>query len=273
MCKLIVGVTKEIGNTEFIKTIKAQYEDLTERDGLSAVVITQDKLYTFRELNDYDAIFERITHLLPKAKAVSLHSRQGTGGTICTANIHFFERNGYLLAHNGTIPKLSPYQNFKMKWDTKDNAYVETNEEEEICNDCLESPEFMCDAHNPQLSKSLIVVPKKFKPCDTLQFLHKLTLPATVTSFKAEADEYNANGMFVLINKKTKEIMLHIDKKVHAITDKKKFSVYTSFTPTEELKQDTWFYAFGTPIYDKKSSIKLAYKPREVSYGTFILEY
>lgn len=113
MCKLIVGINKEKGNKEFEKYVRAQHADmLSEKDGAGGLVIDFDgNVRIFRSLTDYARVFEDTFSELENARLVALHTRTGTSGKKDEQNVHFFEHDNHIFAHNGFVPHYHTSQN------------------------------------------------------------------------------------------------------------------------------------------------------------------
>lgn len=113
MCKLIVGTNKGDGK-ELKRVLEMQKDDLyKEADGIGAFILTKSgKLLVWRSFDDYNSVFDQFIENISQARLFSIHTRTGTSGETALINVHFFEANGYLLAHNGFATKLS-FGNYK----------------------------------------------------------------------------------------------------------------------------------------------------------------
>lgn len=172
MCKLLVGVSKERNNKNFIDSIVTQFDGMrTQKDGIGAFVLTHDnKFHIFRSFTDYDSVFENVESLLPNARLVSVHTRISTGGKLGLENVHFFDYENVILAHNGIIDgysKIKPYtrghwNNVTRKWDDDEdekpmvilNAKADRTAEEQalfdesvMCEGCASSKAGTCKKH------------------------------------------------------------------------------------------------------------------------------
>jgi len=105
MCKLIVGLKKNNRNEDFEKLIRIQERDLrTQQDGIGAVVIDKNKkIHVFRELTNYTKVFNEVYKLIDSARLVALHTRIKTSGKEDLDNVHMFEVDNYIFAHNGFV--------------------------------------------------------------------------------------------------------------------------------------------------------------------------
>jgi glutamate synthase domain-containing protein 1 len=121
MCKLIVGVNAS-ENPEKLKElkriVKLQRSDVfDEPHGIAAMCILKSgKTLVWRELRDYQKVFDKLMENIENSKFFILHTRTSTGG-MGEKNIHLFERGGCYMAHNGTIQKYNSwnFQNTKLE--------------------------------------------------------------------------------------------------------------------------------------------------------------
>lgn len=280
MCKMLIGINNNVGSSEFAKVIKAQYDTLTTQpDGIGAFVIDKDnKIHIFRELHDYQTVFYEVDRLLPDAKVVSLHTRIGTTGAKTLQNVHYFESDGHIMAHNGTISEYSSYN--KGKWtgknylnDKKFDFVDESVGGDADCTGCVSAHAGVCKIHKEaweaiDSSVSTIVL----DPSDTLQFLEAIPKPVTVDSIKEFANEKKFNGMGIIVNKETLDMFMMVQKQVKVITNKEDFSVFFSYEPELEAKRNKWESMYGVPFIDKELTLKIDIKPKTVSYGVFQLQ-
>ena len=118
MCKIILGLKDEGKNDKALELLRAQYDDLKrERDGIGAFVMDKTgRIEIFRHLNDYEPIFECVEDRLDKAVAFGIHTRTATSGNRDLANVHFFDKDGYLFAHNGIISKFHTSRFSQQSW-------------------------------------------------------------------------------------------------------------------------------------------------------------
>lgn len=299
MCKLLFAINHQSGsNPDFTKLVKAQFDEIKDQpDGIGAVVLTQNgELFTYRELKDYDAVYEAVSEQLPTAKFVGLHTRISTGGTTALENIHFFESDGYLLAHNGWIAKYAPlttqstlgFSNNYNKFDydymdykpQKEKSAIKFNDEVVECKGCLATQHLTgyCKKHRKEMAnvksdaKKLQLASEPI-PCDSLAFLQALPKPLTTEILRYQVENSKMSGMMVVIERATKKVWLVINKKVLTITDKKTYDAYFSFDPSLESEKELWLTRNGVPFLDKKESVKIKATPKQVGYGTYELTY
>ena len=116
MCKLIIGIKNNKNNEQFEQLLKMQQEEIVrEPDGISGLVITNDgEVKIFRSFINYHQILNDVYSNLDNAKVVALHTRTGTSGSKDITNVHFFEHENWIFAHNGFVGKYSTYEN---RWD------------------------------------------------------------------------------------------------------------------------------------------------------------
>jgi len=110
MCKLVVGIkTSNKADKEFANLIASQAERLKgEKDGIGALAIKDDNSHkVLRDLKDYDGVINTILTNVRDKKIISLHTRTGTSGNTDLSNVHFFQSDRYMLAHNGFVSKYS----------------------------------------------------------------------------------------------------------------------------------------------------------------------
>lgn len=268
MCNLLVGVNTKPDNSEFTALIKAQYSDLNNmKDGLAATIITFDnKIHIFRDYFDYDEVYERVDALLPEARFISLHSRLGTSGIKGIGNVHFFKSGDYIMAHNGFVPGMGTYN--KSNWN-KVSAKT-------YCGDCKKSKTGACDKHadSDDWLEALREPISNDEACDSLNFLRQMPKPMTPRILDEYAEEKKFTGMAVVINVKTLEATLLIEKLCHALTDKKSYGVYFSYTPTKFYKSESWKYLFGVPVKDEGERISFSHLDSlPISKGVFNIAY
>jgi len=294
---MLFAINHQQGNNDaFNKLIKAQFDEMADQpDGIGATVLSQDgEMFTYRQLKDYDAVYEAITEQLPTAKFVGLHTRISTGGTTALENAHFFEVDGYLLAHNGWIPKYSPPSpNGQLgfnstQWDEYippskplAKSAIAFNDEVVDCDGCLTTKDASgyCKKHRRELltvktdAELLRTTKSEPIPCDSLAFLQALPKPLTTKILQEQIKDSKMSGMMVVIERATKKVWMVINKKVFTITDKKTYDAYFSFEPSLESEKEQWLERNGIPFLDKTSSIKIKADPKQVAYGTYQLEY
>lgn len=264
MCKLLVALTKTPNNPEYIKIIQLQYNDLrTQPNGIGALVIDQnDKCHIFRELKDYQKVFDQVDKLLPTAKLVSLHSRISTGGNVDINNVHFFERNNHVLAHNGWITGYS------------------TTTKPPYCYGCETTTKIACKRHikKPQKIEQLPGI----ADCDTLQFLTDLTnlnTDITPDAIDSLAIDKNFSGVALLFDKSTNQATLFSRNRernpIQAITDNKTFGVFFSYQPTTKAKRSFSILqsVFGVSVIQQEQEqvIETTLESKDVPDGCYQL--
>jgi predicted glutamine amidotransferase/dsDNA-binding SOS-regulon protein len=124
MCKILVAVkTSDKENKQFRQAIEAQESDLfAERDGMGAIIIDNiGQMSVFRSHNNYREVLNKVYAKLKNAKLVSIHTRTGTSGETGLTNVHFFEAQNLLMAHNGFVSKYHSYSN--TNWDYGMDVY------------------------------------------------------------------------------------------------------------------------------------------------------
>ncbi len=309
MCKLVLGISSTPDNKPFQKSITMQFEEMkSQRDGIGAFIITHDgKLSIFRELKDYDTVFEKVTDLLPNARVAGVHTRISTGGTTDLSNVHFFESGNTLLAHNGFVMayntfRKSPTKN-KWEWNKDKTKLIEASNltvtEQELmdeslsCGGCNSSRSGTCRIHfqksillkqaQEELDSSWLTEPaeagliKVGNPCDSLQFLQEIPKPITRESFRDFAEEKKMSGMMVAFDKKTKKLFINNQKESYGVSDKTTFSTFYSFKPETETEEkfDIWDWLFGVPLLNKTTTKKetIGFPAKKLSYGTFEVNY
>lgn len=313
MCNLLVAVSKTKDNKNFIETITSQFPTMrSQKNGIGAFVVTHDNTFhLFREFSDYDIVFDKVEELLPTARLVGLHTRISTGGKLGIENVHFFEHDNVILAHNGIIHGYTKSTYRQSYWDKKDDdapmvvldSKAKRTVEEQVlfdeslvCEGCLSSKAGTCKRHikkaqdliKKQEAKAL--EPHKAplwgtepsdddcpafpdNPCDSLEFLRDLEKPVTCAGIDNLIHEKDASGMIMVFDKNTKKAFVSIRKECYAISDKETFSVMFSFTPDTEFKDIKWKYMFGVPFKDKMVTHKLAFPKKTLSYGTWEIKY
>src|ERR1035437_4858931 len=256
MCKLLVGQTNDVGSKEFQKIIQLQYEKLeSQPHGIGAFVVTNDnKQHLFRELVDYDKVFEAVNALLPTAKLVAMHTRVSTGGAKDLSNVHMFEKNGYVFAHNGWVSGITSLDAPKAT----------------TCVGCTTAKTPPCKRHRKSLTgyipvKSLI----ELGDCDSKEFITNLTNEYEVIDEKVIANNlniYHFKGVGFLYDTKTNTPYLFANQRkldpIQVLTNKKTFAVFFSYEPETELTytKQTYRNVFGVPVLDGEKERKVATK-------------
>lgn len=292
MCKMIVGITKEIGNAQFATYIRAQRAELEgEKDGMGALIVTEDGItHVFRRFFDYDEVFMDVDSLLPRAKLVSLHTRTGTSGEKSLLNVHFFEDDNHYFAHNGFVYGYGSYGyrgsygggGRQFSFDSSHDKELE-NEILNDCAGCYTAKKGLCRKHERKLEKSAgvatIVLPKKGehvemdKMCDSYQFLHHVGKPVDEEILENEIDDKRFMGMGFMFNDTTKEGFLMVKKDVKAqFSDDGKWGIFYSYTPDHEVDHVVLEQKFGVSI-KRTHKVKLDALIRSVHEGVYKLEY
>jgi hypothetical protein len=259
MCKLLLGVNS--GNDpEFGEIVKAQFISLeNQKDGCAGLVITKDKkCHIFRELKDYGKVFEAVEKLLPNARLVSLHTRISTGGITTLKNVHYFEKDGWVMAHNGWITKLHPRQ-VRLEWGGIGYRYYDDNQIDD-CEECKAAPSGRCAEHRPKGRK-------ENDECDSLQFLNKIKKPITKKGLEKFMKEMDFFGMAVLIEKATGKCFVAVKKQVKAFKGND-FMVLFSYEPTKRITKFDFIDAFGVVMTEEEKR-KIELQEREVAEGVF----
>lgn len=137
MCKLATIVKSEGANEEAETLLRLQFAELrTQKDGCAGLTIGFDnKVRVYRELTDYDKVFQSVLADLPTSKLVSIHTRIGTSGEKELTNVHFFKPKDWYFAHNG----------FVQKYHTKSIGYLpwgKTEDDYEYLDDDMPPPDF-----------------------------------------------------------------------------------------------------------------------------------
>lgn len=247
MCKLLVGQTTTPGHPEFAKIIQLQYDDLrSQPDGIGALIVTADNVvHVHRSFADYESVFARVDALLPTAKLVSLHTRISTGGSKNLENVHFFESNNYLLAHNGWVSGKS------------------TTQAIQECHGCQSAKKAVCKRHLKKLDSREIGFQANLLTgsCDTKRFLEEITTAYPVIAEEELAHELTAQiftGVGFLFNRTSQEAFLFARNRaknpIQSLTDHKTFAVFFSYQPTTEetYALDTTKLVFGVPVTDSE---------------------
>ena len=164
MCKLIT-VLKEDGDNKLVRALLvAQYEKLTnEKDGIGALATDGDKLGIGRDdkVSGYREVFDKAVEAVPGSNLIGLHTRTATSGANDLSNVHFFEHNGWYMAHNGFTLSKSEAMESKDEKNLLLPATIESNKEtvldeisrlEAITNDCANclssaSRGYVCKRH------------------------------------------------------------------------------------------------------------------------------
>ena len=288
MCKLLVGMTSEPGNTEFQTYIKAQRPELLDqKDGIGAVVVTVDnKVYVFRELTEYYKIFAAVDSLLNKAKLVSIHTRIKTSGETDLANVHFFEVDNHLFAHNGFIRDYHSYKNWSWKKDDSqttffnkkksETGFVSGEEDEGVileqgqeCAGCWTAKQGVCRKHKKE-GTALVEVDAS-KMCDSYQFLQNIDKPVTEDILSKEVEERDFTGAALMLNKENLDAFLLVKKEVKAQFGKD-WGIFYSYTPDKEVDFVTTESKYGV-LLKRTHSVKTDAPIRTVYEGIYKLDY
>lgn len=248
MCKLVIGINKtNKKNNNFETLIKAQENDLRkETDGIGSIMIDdKNNLRVFRELSEYGKVFHNTYNLLSKAKLVAIHTRNRTSGKIDLANVHFFEIDGYLMAHNGFVgayhntlysPSYSYYgRNKAIPIYNKEENDIESGSERKIaedfmltCDGCFNSKKGFCKKHKTEYYHYQQVFSNKKENknevdgdfSDSYLFLKNIEKPITIENLTKEVEDKRFTGFGIILNKNNNEIFLIVKKEVNLRIDK-----------------------------------------------------
>lgn len=107
MCNLLIAIPKTNNLEKLKEIIFAQQDQMkTQKDGIGMMALKKDgTTEIYRSMTDYDGAFDKALSLLKDSKLIALHTRISTGGETSLHNCHFFENNGFVLAHNGWFSK------------------------------------------------------------------------------------------------------------------------------------------------------------------------
>jgi len=275
MCKLLIGV-QTAPNHAMSKLIALQEAQLVrEPHGISSYVNAAAGTQVFRSLKDYAGVlaqtYEQIDQCRERPFIVSLHTRTASTGTVSEENVHFFEYDGYLLAHNGFVSAYGAYGSYRQTgfgWKEltpDDEPSEETKAEKELselydkledCEECCKHKgDLSCPRHQSianrimklevatqnalgvageataQIVLSKPAVIPKADPSDSLQFLINLPKPATAESIRAEVNAKGMSGVALLIDKAAKIGYLIASREVILHTDWKTYSLFYSYEP------------------------------------------
>ena len=291
MCKLIVGVKlNNKKNEEFGNLIDAQRETLSgERHGICSLSVdTKNKIKVKREFDTdrYDMVVNDTLKDIKDKKVVSLHTRTGTSGEFGLLNVHFFENERYLMAHNGFVGKYhgSEYSNsrklgFENNWgwsqtygyhrETPIDSEVKKELEESAnpknwCIDCAslyETDEY-CEAHKnydiPPLLPEPKVIKEDSKYCDSARFVLSLKGDITKESLELEMDSTSFSGIATIYDKKLHKLWILATRDIKIHTDSKNYILMYSFDPENTLVKYSKF--LGLPILDSETEIEIEEK-------------
>lgn len=108
MCKLAIVIKQKDADMQSLTDVlTTQWDKISgEPDGVGIALVGQDNsVSTVRELSQdkYDGVFNKFVKGIEGAKIGILHTRTGTVGGDTLDNVHCFEHEGLLLAHNGHV--------------------------------------------------------------------------------------------------------------------------------------------------------------------------
>lgn len=278
MCKLITAINNSTGqnDSDFKNAIALQYEILKkEPHGIAGLVITKDnKLHLFREYKDYDKILIEVDKLIKDAKFLILHTRMSTGGSQTIDNVHLFEDENYLFAHNGWVPKYAApafgfQSGFKYAQEGLNSYSDDYTSDIPYDKENVASDTILSRALEPKHKKK---EKHKNKMCDSFKFLQALPKPITIEAIKKEVKASNFYGTGIIINKKTFEAFLIVKKDTTVITDSKDWGVFYSFDPETEITYETYKNMFGVNVLSAEETIKVVAEQKEVVKGIYKLE-
>jgi len=308
MCKLVTITKLEGPNAEAEKLLRLQFEELkTQRDGCAGLTIDfNNRVKVYRELNDYDKVFQAVLKDLPTSKLISLHTRIGTSGGKNLENVHFFKPKDWYFAHNGFVPKYhnspSVGTSFQTIWENQPTLIEKYSGDEEFtfddqdmpvsftsamtdmvnCHGCYMSKRGYCRLHEglvDEIRERETHYSKKNgkqlkhidKYCDSYQFVENLPKVITEKSIIDYMATTQFNGMGLLINKNGTDAFMLIAKECFAITDHSSFAGFFSYKP--ELKADITATEklCGVKVKQDKAVLSINIKPTEIVRGVYKL--
>src|SRR5258708_2924623 len=307
MCKLIT-ITKTKGENQKAETlVRLQFKGLrTQPDGCAGLNISFDnKVKVYREIKDYDKVFEDVIKELPDRRLVFIHTRIGNSGLKNLDNVHFFKPNDWYFAHNGFAEKYGSH-GFHSKWNRQislddviavdDRMVTLTDDVPGLggamnrminCQGCATAKRGFCRTHahlieqirELEQAKEASVKPKKASKsadkdryCDSYQFVDNLPKkmnPDTIIEHMAES---KFNGMGLLINKNGKDMYMLVAKTCYAVTDHESYAGFFSYDPDLKASIETSDDLCGIKVEGKKITIAVEEKRVEIVKGVYNLD-
>jgi len=268
-----------------------------EKDGIAALIMDWDNnVEILRNFIDYDGILEETYARLNSAKLVVLHTRTGTSGSKSLTNVHLFESDNYVLAHNGFVLAQTSYGTYQgSDWDKKGLIPIKSEKvlaAESVVSTCSTCGFWKntkwdsykkCKFHKEQIDalseyakqcRQLGVNDEKKEAsdscCDSFLFLKSLTKPEISTQYLfSEMTKQRFTGMAFLMNKETKDSYLLVRNKEAAcsVSDDKTFSMFFSYEPELKASYPTYKTLNGIAVIEGEEDIEIDLESKKIIQG------
>lgn len=296
MCKLLTVSKLKGANKELENLIRLQFAELkTQKDGCAGLTIDfNNKIKVYRELTDYDKVFQAVLKDLPNSKLISIHTRIGTSGGKNLDNVHFFKPKEWYFAHNGFVGKyhksMYSFGNYgrtslfeyddNVEFDEQDMpvSIKSTLNDMVNCQGCYTSKRGYCRTHAPliaQIKKQEDAKEKMQKEnvadkyCDSYQFMQNMPDEINEKKIIAQMSKDNFSGMALMVHENGTDAYMLIAKECYSITDHKTYASFFSYEPELKMNLAGTETLSGVKVKKEKITLSVERKPTEVVKGVY----